>query len=52
MLVIIRAGKLNTKRDNTPHIPDKRRSPEFVGSIAGTKMSVLKWNLIRLKWRS
>ena len=36
LLVIIRAGKLNEKRDNIPHIPEKRRSPEFVSS-KGTK---------------
>ena len=47
MLVIIRAGKLNEKRDNIPHIPKKRRS-----SIAETQMSILKWNLIRVKWKS
>ena len=52
LLVIIRAGKLNEKRDNTPHIPQKRRSLEFVSSIAETEKSILKWNLFRAKWRS
>ena len=52
LLVIIRAGKLNEKRDNTPHVPQKRRSLEFVSSIAGTEKSILKWNLFRVKWRS